>query len=636
MERGSAGSQAVETLRAHLPFSRMGANALEELARNLSETFFAKGEAILAPADGVPKHLLIVKQGRIRGAARPGAKGVHEDTWEIATGDCFPIRALLERRPVNVPYRAVEDTFCYLLPAVTFHRLLEISPEFLAFCSQRLQSLVQAAHDAARTETARNMVEQVPLTTPLGELVRRAPVVCEPDTPLAEAFERMARERVSSIVAVDADNRPRGIFTLRDVLPRVVVPRLGLEVPLSRVMSSPARSLPPDSLAWQAALEMARHGMAHLCVVQDERLVGVVSERDLFPMQRARLVPITRSIVEASDLPALQAAVQSIDPLIEHMLAQGLSAVPLIGIITTLNDHTTRRAIELCVDEHVAAHGPLPCQFTWLAFGSEGRQEQTLKTDQDNGMLLHLAPGQTPEEAREALLPLARSINAALEACGFPRCPGNIMAGNPQCCLSLEEWRERFARWVDQGAPEHLLDASIYFDLRTLYGDPQPVEALRDWLAERVPHNMRFLHQLTSNALRNRPPLSWLDNIVVARGGEHPNTINLKMQGTTPFVDAARVYALAEGVRETNTARRFHAIAKRGRLPAEEVESWVAAFTYLQSLRMQQHQLQAERHQPRSNHVDPEHLNALEQRLLKEVLRQVRHLQTRLSLDFGA
>jgi CBS domain-containing protein len=635
MEPGTAGLQAVEVLRAHLPFSRMGASALEELARNLSETFHPAGELVIRTTHGAPTHLMIVKQGRVR-AAPPSADGsVTADRWDLTTGDVFPVRALLEQRAVNMNYRAAEDTFCYLLPEAVFRRLLQTSPEFLEFCSQRLQTLVRAAADASQVETARGVVEMVPLTTPLRNLIRRAPIVCRPETPLAEAFATMAREHVGSIVAVDGDGRPQGIFTLRDVLPRVVLPHLALETQLARVMSSPAHSLPPDAPSWHAALEMARHGMGHLCVVSEGRLVGVVSERDLFPMQRARLVPITRAIVEAPDLEALQAAVRGIDPLVDHMLAQGLAVMPLIEMITTLNDHTTRRAIELSVDSFVAERGPLACAFTWLSFGSEGRREQTLKTDQDNGMLLRPAPGQSDEQARGAMLPLARRINAALEACGFPRCPGNIMAENPECCLSLEEWRTRFERWVDQGAPEHLLGASIFFDLRPLYGEEAPAEALRAWLAARVPSNERFLHQMAVNALRSRPPLTWLDSIAVSRGGAHPHTIDLKLQGITPFVDAARLYALAAGLAETNTARRLRGIAEAGRLPREEVEAWVAAWTYLQSLRMQQHQRQAGRHEARSNRIDPDGLNTLEQRLLKEVLRQVRHLQTRLALDFG-
>jgi CBS domain-containing protein len=635
MERGTAALQALDELRGHPPFSRMGPSALAELAQNLSETFYAEGEPVMAPGDGVPERLLIVKRGRIRAASGPANGLPSTDTREISAGDCFPVRALLEHRPVNLHYRAVEDTFCYELPARVFHRLLETSPEFLEYCSQRMQALVRAAEEDARVATARGVVEQLPLTTPLHQIVRRAPVTCSPETPLALAFETMARERVSSIAVVAADGSPLGMFTVRDLLPRVVLPRLGLETHIGRVMTSPARALAPDAPAWNAALEMARYGIGHLCVEQGGRLVGVVSERDLFPMQRARLVPLTRSIVEAPDLNALQAAVRGISPLIDQMLAQGLGAVAMLDIITALNDHTTRRAIELCVDAHTAEHGPLACAFTWLSFGSEGRQEQTLKTDQDNGMLLRLEPGQSAESARQALLPLARRINSVLEACGFPRCTGNIMAENPACCLSLEEWQQRFARWVDQGAPEHLLDASIFFDLRPLQGDPQPALELRDWLSERVPHNERFLHQMATNGLRNRPPLSWLDSLVVSRGGEHPHTINLKRQGSTPFVDGARVYALAAGLEDTNTVRRLRGAAAHGRLPHDEVESWVAAWVYLQSMRLALNQRQAADQQPRSNLIDPNDLNSLEQRLLKEVLRQARHLQSRLALDFG-
>jgi hypothetical protein len=174
------------------------------------------------------------------------------------------------------------------------------------------------------------------------------------------------------------------------------------------------------------------------------------------------LVNLSRSITNAPDLETLIGLGRDVHRLIGQMLAQGASVAQLTQIITMLNDHVTRRVIELSIAEHGAAK----VGFTWLAFGSEGRHEQTLKTDQDNGIVFVPPKGSSAAQVREELLPLARVINEALAACGYPLCKGNVMASNPDCCLSVSEWEERFARWIDRGSPEDLLKASIYFDLR--------------------------------------------------------------------------------------------------------------------------------------------------------------------------
>jgi len=320
---------------------------------------------------------------------------------------------------------------------------------------------------------------------------------------------------------------------------------------------------------------------------------------------------------------------QDIQRFIDQMLVQGASVAQLAQIITLLNDHITQRVIVLCQAEAGAPSVP----FTWLSFGSEGRQEQTLKTDQDNGILFVLPAGGDPAAARAELLPLAQRINQALDECGFPLCRGNIMAGNPECCLSLEEWQERFRHWIEHGTPEHLLNASIFFDFRAIHGEYAPVVDLQDWVAERVAENSTFLRLMAENALRNRPPLGLVRDFVVASGGEHPHTIDLKVNGATPFVDGARLLALAHRIPETNTIARFRAAAERGVLRKEEADAWCDAYAYIQLLRMRGHQSQAGQGLALDNHIDPDRLNELDRRILKEAFRQARKLQTRLALD---
>lgn len=468
------------------------------------------------------------------------------------------------------------------------------------------------------------------LAAPLHSLIRRPPVSCPRGTPVREVLAVMDAQRIGSMVVVDDAQSPVGVFTLHDVLSRVAVPRLDQDRSIDEVMTANPATLRSEQLAQDAALLMAGKGFGHVVVVDQGQLSGVLSERDLFALQRIGVVNLSRSISQAPDIAALRRLGGDIHRLADQMLAQGASVEQLTQLIATMNDLLTVRVIELCM-----AQGPRLPAFTWLAFGSEGRQEQTLRTDQDNGIVFAVPAGATAQGVREALLPVAWRINEALASCGFELCPGHIMASNPECCLSLDEWRQRFAQWIEQGTPDHLLRASIFFDLRPLWGDPAPAEALRDFVMEKVPKNPRFRRQMAANALRAEPPLGLIQGFALSGIGERAGTIDLKMNGTTPFVDGARILALACGVRETNTLARLRGCAARKAIPADEAAAWCDAFAFILLQRTRTHQAQHRAgRQSADNRLDPDDLNELDRRILKEVFRQARKLQSRLKLDY--
>ena len=293
--------------------------------------------------------------------------------------------------------------------------------------------------------------------------------------------------------------------------------------------------------------------------------------------------------------------------------------------------------VELAYDSRdtlvLAQHPALP-PFVWIAFGSEGRSEQTLKTDQDNGILFQCDEGEEPESLRQQFLPVAKQINEALAKCGFPLCPGNIMASNPECCLSLEEWKARFDRWIDQGTPEHLLKATIFFDFRSLYGDRKQLVPLRQWLLEKTAKNSRFRRQLAANSMNIKPPLGLFGEFKLSHGGVEAHTLDLKVQGLTPFVDAARIIALANHIDETNTDTRLQVAADKGVLRQVDVSAWSEAYHFIQLLRMRTHRRQASEGKPLSNRLDPDTLNELDRRILKEAFRQGRKLQNKIALEY--
>ncbi|TCV85176.1 DUF294 nucleotidyltransferase-like domain-containing protein [Sulfurirhabdus autotrophica] len=617
----------LDHLRGFAPFDQMVHDDLIWLAQRLTLGYYAKGEMILSPDQGVVQHFFIIKQGVVQGEQGVVSAQTEEAAWlELHEGECFPLGALLSKRPVSSLYRAYEDVFCYELSAEDFLTLTHQSPAFHDFCTRRIANLLEQSKHIIQAKYAKSTSEQQSMSSQLSTIMRREPIACAPDTPLRQVLESMQQNSIGSMVAVDEQRRPVGIFTLHDVLSRVTLPGLSLDTPLSSVMSPNPFTLPPHALVHEAALTMAKHGFRHILMVENGRLKGLVSEKDLFSLQRVGLRQVSSAIRNADKLEALQQSALDIRQLAHNMLAQGIAAEQLTQIISTLNDLLTRRIIELEMRDNAVED----IEFCWLALGSEGRIEQTLNTDQDNGIIFSVPAGLSAEELRGRLLPFSLRINNALAECGFPLCNGGVMASNPKWCLSLDEWKGTFDNWIYHGAPMDLLHATIFFDFRSLFGAEHLAEALRDWLSIEAPKNTRFLHQLAINALKNRPPLGIVRDFVIGEG----HTLDLKMNGITPFVDAARIYSLAHGVAATNTLERLRDIAQPLNMRPQDVKAYCDAFLFIQLLRLRLHHEQTERNEPLTNKVDPDSLNNLDQRILKEAFRQARKLQTKLGLDY--
>jgi CBS domain-containing protein len=375
---------------------------------------------------------------------------------------------------------------------------------------------------------------------------------------------------------------------------------------------------------------MTERHIAHVCLVEHERLCGVISERDLFSLQRVDLVHLARTIRHAGKVETLAGLRSDIRLLVDRMLAHGASSTQITHIVTLLNDHTVCRVIELTIEEM----GDPGVPFTWLCFGSEGRREQTLHTDQDNGILFEAADAAEAAAIRGRLLPLAATINQRLAQCGFTLCKGNIMASNPELCLSRQEWSRRFAGFVLEATPENLLSSTIYFDLRAIWGPDEGCEQLREELLGRIGNNSLFQQMMAENALRQRPPVGRFRDFVVVRSGADKDTLDLKVQGLTPFVDGARLLALAHNVAAVGTLERLRALVAKGVIEALDGAAFEEAYHFIQQTRMQQHQLQARDELPYSNRVDPDRLNHLDRRILRESFRQAQRLQSSLALRY--
>ena len=478
-------------------------------------------------------------------------------------------------------------------------------------------------HRAQPGDASQTLAQQS-METPLARLLRGAPVGVGAATPLADALRLMHDRHTGSVLVLDAaTGRAEGLLTRHDILGRVTLAQRPLSTPIGEVMSTPVHTLGLDATAQDAVIAMSRHGIRHLPVTDAAgRVVGVLSERDLFSLQNLSIKHVGRDLRSAPDIATLRALAGDVGRLTRRLLGQGVGARQLTELISHLNDLLTTRLIELVA----ARHGVDLARACWLAFGSEGRSEQTIATDQDNGIVFD---SDDAERDRPAWLAFGREVNAELDACGYPLCSGNIMAGNPACCLTQQEWLARFGHWIEHGAPADLLAASIYFDVRPLAGNAALAAPLRDFVMREAQGVPRFIKQMADNALRNRAPLDW-KGAIATRDVDGQALLDLKLSGTAIFVDVARLYALAHGVAETNTRRRFQAVAPHLHAGPQESEGWCTSFEFLQMQRLHA-QLRSSN---RPNLIDPNELNDVDRRVLRECIRVMRRLQQRVELDF--
>jgi CBS domain-containing protein len=470
--------------------------------------------------------------------------------------------------------------------------------------------------------------EQQTFARPLYSLVQRAPVTCDGQRTLAEVAALMRAGRVGSVVVVDDSARPVGIVTSHDMVR--VTAEDARQKRVTEIMTRDPVGLPSHALAYEAAILMTSRAIRHVLVMDEGRLAGIVSERDLFALQRLGLGEITMELRLAVDIKGLARLAAEIRRLTVLLVGQGVSPEQLTLFVSVLNDRLSQRVIEV-------VRKPFDLErvsWCWLAFGSEGRFEQTLSTDQDNGLLFVGHDGAAAAQTRSRLLPFARAVNEALDACGFPLCKGNVMASNPQLCLSLEEWKAKMAGWIETTSPKALLDAAICFDFRPLYGDATLAVALREWVSVRIRSQPNFLRHMAQAALQARPGLTRFGGFASGKESGAPGSLNLKMQGARIFVDAARIHALALGVPQTNTADRLRAVRGAGAMGDAEVSAAVDAFYLIQRLRLQAQVLLPEGEREAANRTAPADLNRLMQSGLKEALRIARDLQQRLSLDY--
>jgi CBS domain-containing protein len=467
------------------------------------------------------------------------------------------------------------------------------------------------------------------------DLLRDPAATCAPATSIAEVAALM--QRGTAVVVLDPDGAPLGIVTDRDLRARVVATRRDAgATAAAEVMSSPVVTIGPAAFAFEALLEMTRREIHHLVVVDGGRLAGLLASDDVLRSQAVHPVSLAREIARAPSREALARLAGEVTGLVRRLVDDGGRAEDIARIVAELNDRIVARVLaqaEAALSNR--GQGTPPTPYGWLVFGSEARREQTLRTDQDNGLVYADPPPELASSAARYFAGLADEAIAGLLGVGFPPCPGGAMASNPRWCQPLATWSGYFREWLARPTPEHVLAASMYFDLRPVVGSPELGASLAALVQSEAPRQPRFLTAMAADVVDRRLPLGPLGGLRVPRSGEHPGMLDLKGAGSLQLVGAARVHALELGLTQTGTAERFAAAADRGLYTPAEATELIDAHDDLLRLRLVHQLARLREGHPPDNHVMVRHLSHRDQLLLREALRTVGRMQGRLRERFA-
>ncbi len=600
-------------LRSYPPFDRLPAQVVSQIAGELQIEFVRAGQTILTRGGEPSRFLYIVCKGSVD-LLRSGDQVV--DT--LGPGEAFGHPSLIRGQPPLVTVRAHTDTLLYLLPGAIFHRLRAEQPQFAAFFAASVIERLGYALQSRQAESNPALFQ-----TRLRDLIARPPVFVSAEATVGEAARLMRAERISSLI-VDLD--PPGIITDRDLRNRVLAEGLPNTTLVRQVMSAPAITISADALAFEGLLLMLERGIHHLPLVDGNRVVGVVTHTDILRRQSNSPLFLPRLLQRATSLADLRRYTDQVAEAVVNLTTTGARVSDIGRVVAVAHDALIQRLLR----DAEAELGPPPVPYAWLVLGSEGRYEQTLRTDQDNALVYSDEAG---PEAVQYFERLAELVVNWLVECGFPRCPGNIMATNPDWRQPLSVWQNYFRRWIEVPDEEALLRIAIFFDYRQVYG-ALPAEPVLRMITQHAAEHRIFMARLARAALRQPAPLTFFRQVALERRGDQRDLLDLKLRGTAMVVDLARLFGLEAHSSETNSIARLRAAMAAGVLSREDGDNLISAFELLSTLRLHHQQQQIANGLPPDNLVNFHQLGPRERREIKESLQAIAAVQRGVALMF--
>ena len=607
------------------PFVLLPPADLRELTRYVSLEYFPRGTVILKAGGDPAESLYVIYKGAVRlTLANDSGDNVLLDVR--GEGDLFGVLSLIGGDVARFDVTALEDTLAYSIPVDRVRDLAQRFPEVSAWVVRTsISRYVDRALVELRTRAQTvGTGEQLLYSLSAGDVTAAPPVLCREETPIQQVAEMMRKAEASCAFVTNGDRKAVGIVTESDLAEKVVAAGRSSQDAVSTIMAAPVVSVRASEPTFQAMLLMLQRNIHHVLVTRDGLPHSVLTTHDLMLLQGRSPLVLSRDIDRQTTVEGVVAAQGRILALIPLLIREGAKASHIGHVIAEINDHVVHKLMKIA-EEQV---GPPPCPYCWITLGSEGRREQTFKTDQDNGLIYADLPDEQQPAAYEYFRTLAKTASEYMSRCGYPPCHGGYTAANARWRQPVDVWRSYFSEWITDPEQHTALHGLIFFDMRPVFGDFRLFEQVREYVHTLLKSAGFFKSILAYVSIIQKPPLSLFRNFIVERNGEHKDSLDLKMYGTAPIVNLARLFAVDALIEATGTIERLAAVREAGYGDATMLADLIEASEFLMMLRLQHQVDQARAGEQVSNYVNPESLSHLQRALLKEAFQSIARAQS--------
>lgn len=627
-----AAGQAFQFLTGIVPFSFLPEEEIEKIASELSTVYYPQNTVLFIQGESRVGYLYIIQKGAAERYFED--KGRKSLIGILGEGDLYGGITMLLNDGIAVrTLKTNENTYFYILPQKNF---LDICKRYEVFSDYFTDTFGKRMLDKSYAEIiAKNIQPKEDAVQFFNQAVSAVAssklINCDMNSSIQEAASLMSEQGCSSVFVKDTSGEFIGVVTDNDLRKKVIAKGYDIKKPVADIMSSPLSKIPAQALVFEALMLMMQKNIKHLAVTDsNEKVIGIITNSDLLAAQGQSPFFFVREITSANSVDDIINKHEQLPRLIQSLINSGAKSNYINKFITTVSDTILNKIINIAINEL----GAPPVRFAFMIMGSEGRKEQTLKTDQDNAIIFEDVPEDKKEDVMKYFLNLGEKVSAWLNSAGYAFCKGDIMAKNPKWCQPLSEWKLYFSMWTHTAEAEDLLKSSIFFDFRCAYGDSNLTDKLRKHLFKSLGGWVGFLRHLAENALQFKPPIGFFRNFVVESKGEHRNAFDIK-SAMTLVVDFARIYALKNKIEETNTQERLYQLFVKKILNWQDYNEIDQAYSFMMQLRFvrQIASVIDEKSKP-DNYINPKKLSRMEQTMLKEIFKKIEKIQAKLSFEF--
>ncbi len=583
------------------PFLSMADGERARIAASMTLARFGHGETILERLQP-PGSLFLIVDGFVEELDPAGPIATY------GPGETFDPRSLIHGRSEHT-FVSRGRTSCYLLPSLLFLALTRNNQDFREYYYGELSRRLDAVIAVQQQREAASI-----LISRLSEGRLHPPVFIAPDATIGEAA-RMMQENDTTAVLVRR-NGAVGIFTDRDVRERHVLIGMPVETPIGDLATYDLCTIEADDFLFNALVVMTKRTIRHLVVKRGDEIVGLFEQADLLRHLSNSSHVIASQVDRASTDAELKEAGSAIPRLIKSLSDRGVKPRYIARIVTELNRKVFRRVFENLVPSDLIDNVCL------IVMGSEGRGEQLLRTDQDNGLILRDARG------AERIAAAAEAFNRRLIDLGYPPCPGDVMVSNPEWAKALQGYKADVRQWVAQPTGDAFLNLAILYDASAVAGDGILLDELKAHIFKLVKSEEAYMGHFAKATVSFPTPLNWLGRLVVEREAPHANEIDVKKGGLFPIVQGVRSLALEFRLSETNTIARIQALSGRGPFSDEFTADLIEAFDFLSMLRLRAQYARLDRGEDYDNYVNVDQLSSFERNMLRASFKIVRDLKS--------